>query len=298
MLTPIGALFLALALVAAAFLGAWWALARRDPRGAGRKPAPRLLGIGFVTDFLDTLGIGSFATTTSLFRLFRLVPDEQIPGTLNVGHALPTVAQAFIYIAIIRVDVATLLSMIAAAVLGSWLGAGLVSRWNRRRIQAGMGLCLLGAAALMLMKQFEVMPAGGTALSLEGGKLALGLAGNFALGALMAVGIGLYAPCMILVSLLGMSPETAFPIMMGSCAFLMPISGLRFVRERSYHMGAAVALAIGGVPAVLIAAKLVWSLPIDRVRWLVIVVVLYTSAMMLTSAARAARAPQPGAPGA
>ncbi len=63
-------------------------------------------------------------------------------------------------------------------------------------------------------------------------KLVLGLAGNFMLGALMTLGIGLYAPCMILVGLLGMNATAAFPIMMGSCAFLMPIASAKFVQKQ------------------------------------------------------------------
>jgi uncharacterized membrane protein YfcA len=86
---------------------------------------------------------------------------------------------------------------------------------------------------------------------------------------------------MILVSLLGMNPTAAFPIMMGSCAFLMPVASLRFIRERSYGLRAALGLAIGGIPGVLLAAYIVTSLPLYAVRWLVIVVVTYTAITML-----------------
>jgi uncharacterized membrane protein YfcA len=110
--------------------------------------------------------------------------------------------------------------------------------------------------------------------------------GNFVLGALMTVGVGLYAPCMILVSLLGMDPTVAFPIMMGSCAFLMPVASVRFLREERFEMGPALGLTIGGVPAVLIAARAVGQMDVTRVRWLVIVVVIYTAIAMLRSAAR------------
>ena len=114
--------------------------------------------------------------------------------------------------------------------------------------------------------------------------LAIGLIGNFALGALMTLGIGLYAPCMILISLLGMNPTAAFPIMMGSCAFLMPVSSVRFVRTQTFHVQAALGLALGGLPAVLIAAFIVRSLPLSAVRWLVVIVVVYTALNMLITA--------------
>jgi uncharacterized membrane protein YfcA len=244
------------------------------------------LGIGFLTDFLDTLGIGSFATTTTLFRLKKLVADEHIPGTLNVGHALPTVAQALIYITIVEVDFTTLSLLIIAAIGGSWIGAEIVAGFDRATIQRGMGVALLVAAVLMAMTALNRFPGGGEALALTGGKLVAGVGINFALGALMTLGIGLYAPCMIMVSLLGMSPTAAFPIMMGSCAFLMPIAGYQFIRKEKYDLRASMGLAIGGIPAVLVAALIVKSLPLNYVRWLVVVVVIYAATSLLRSSAK------------
>ncbi len=253
-------------------------------RGGLAIPTPLQAVVGFVTAFFDTLGIGSFATTTAVYRLRQMVPVKLIPGTLNVGHTLPTIAQAFIYTQLVPVESTTLVLMIAAAVAGSWLGAGVVVGWPRHKIQIGMGVALLGAAALMLMTALHLFPAGGDTQGLAGARLVIGLAGNVVLGALMMLGIGLYAPCMILVYLLGMNPAAAFPIMMGSCAFLMPISSVRFVTTRTYHARAALGLALGGLPAALIAALIVKSLSLDAVRWLVVFVVIYTSLNMLATA--------------
>ena len=145
-------------------------------------------------------------------------------------------------------------------------------------------VALLAAATFMFMRQMSLFPAGSEEIGVRGVKLAIALGGNFFLGALMTLGIGLYAPCMILVSLLGMSERTAFPIMMGSCAFLMPVGSLRFIREQAYSFRNAVGLAIGGVVGVYIAAKFFETLDISTVRWLVIVVVLYTAITLLVSA--------------
>jgi uncharacterized membrane protein YfcA len=240
--------------------------------------------IGFVTAFFDTLGIGSFATTTAVYKLRNMVSVKLIPGTLNVGHALSTIAQAFIYTKLVPVDPTTLILMIVAASIGSWIGVGVVVHWPRRKIQIGMGIALLGAAVLMLMTQFNIVPGGGDTLGLKGARLWIGLAGIFVLGVLMMLGIGLYAPCMILVSLLGMNPAAAFPIMMGSCAFLMPVCSMKFIRKEKYDLRAAFGLALGGIPAVLIAAYIVRSLPLAYVRWLVVLVVVYTATTMLRSA--------------
>lgn len=292
-LHPITALMSALGVLTAVYIAGWTravmavrGLAGREPSPAtdARFPTPPMIGLGFVTNFFDALGIGSFATSTAIFKFFRMVPDRVIPGTLNAGHTLPTIAQAFIFTSLIPVDIVTLFAMIAAAVLGAWLGAGIVSHWPKRYVQIGMGFALLGAATLMFMTQMELFPGGGDALGVRGVKLAIAVAGNFALGALMTLGIGLYAPCMILVSLLGMNPTAAFPIMMNSCAFLMPVGSLRFIREQSYSLRVALGLAMGGVVGSIVAGVFVKSLDLRTVRWLVIAVVLYTAAMMLMSA--------------
>jgi len=273
--------------VLAMFYVARWIMLER-PRSAGDSRRPGLIHTltGFVTNFFDTLGVGSFAPTTSVFKLFNLVPDEKIPGTLNSGHALPTVAQALFFIAAVSVDPVTLVGMIAAAVVGAWIGSGIVSKLPRRAIQIGMGVALLFAASLFILKIFNEGPADGSATGLTGQLLAIAIAVNFLLGALMTLGIGLYAPCLILVSLLGMNSDAAFPIMMGSCAFLMPVAGLRFIGARSYEPRAAIGLAIGGIPGVLIAAIVVKSLSLNWLRWLVVIVVLYAAFTMLWSARR------------
>ena len=276
------ALFLALGLIGLIFLFAWVRSVRREKSGV--RPGPLQVAIGFVTNFFDTLGIGSFAPTTSIFKLKRVVPDERIPGTLNVGHAIPTIVQAFIFIAIVEVDMRTLALLIAASVAGAWLGAGVVAGWPRRRVQVGMGLALLAAASFFAMTNLGLFPSGGESLGLASPLLWVGVAGNFCLGALMTLGIGLYAPCMILIALLGMNPKAAFPIMMGSCAFLMPIGSLRFIERKSYDLAAAVGLTLGGIPAVLLAAFIVKSLPLTALRWLVFAVVVYTALAMLRSA--------------
>ncbi len=285
------ALIALLAVVGVTYIVRWWLLERaRAQAGQPRRPRPSDLLVGFITNFLDTLGIGSFAPTTAWFKLRARMPDEQIPGTLNSGQALPTMAQALIFIATVSVDLTTLVGMIAAAVLGAWLGVGLVSRLSRRSIQLGMGAALLCAAMLFLASNMGWMPGGGSALGLTGSRLVFAIAINALLGALMMLGVGLYAPCLILVSLLGMSPLAAFPIMMGSCGLLMPVGGARFIRTGRYNLSAAMGLALGGIPGVLVAAFIVKSLPVFWLRWLVLIVVLYAAVQMLNSARRGKQA--------
>jgi len=279
-------LVIALSLASACYAWLWFRLERAKSASEPRTPRLADAVLGFVTNFFDTLGIGSFAPTTAIFKLWRRMPDEQIPGTLNAGHALPTFAEAIIFIAAVTVNLTTLVSMIAAAIAGAWFGAGIVSRLPRRAVQIGMGTALLIAALLFVATNLQWLPGGGHATGLSGGRLAVAVAANFLLGALMTLGVGLYAPCLILVSLLGMNPLAAFPIMMGSCAFLMPIGGVRFIRSERYSPQAALGLALGGIPGVLLAAFIVKSLPISWLRWLIVVVVLYAAVLMLSSAWR------------
>ena len=178
----------------------------------------------------------------------------------------------------------TLVVLIASAVAGAWLGSGVVASWSRRRVRLAIGSALLVAAGIMVLRSRGWLPGGGDELGLSPLYLVAGAAGNFVLGALMTAGIGLYAPCMILVSLLGMNATTAFPIMMGSCAFLMPIASLRFIRPHAYDGRAALGLTLGGVPAVLLAAFVVRSLPLELVRWLVVCVVVFAGITLLNAA--------------
>ncbi len=282
------ALFVLLAGLGAVFIAGWVEGVRRGGESTAEEgsklPSPLEAAIGFVTNFFDTLGIGSFAPTTSWFKLQNVVPDQRIPGTMHVGHTPPVIVQAFIFIAIIQVDMITLALMIGASVLGAWLGAGVVARWPRRHIQIGMGIALLLAAVTFVAANLGFAPVGGEAIGLRG--VGLGVAGvtSFILGALMTLGIGMYAPSMIIISLLGMNPAVAFPIMMGSSAFLMPVAALRFIKAGAYELRPALGLALGGLPAVLIAAFVVRSLPLETMRWLVVVVVSYAAIMMLRSA--------------
>ena len=280
-----------LCLLSLAFVGAWIRNVASHPEPGQRNwikpfPAPKLLFVGLLTDFLDTLGIGSYAVTTALFKFFKSVDDRLLPGTMTIGHMIPTLVETLIYLTIVPVDPLTLFSMLGAAMLGAWIGAGVVAKLPKRSIQIGMGIALSVAVVLLFCKQMAYFPAGGETLGVSGIKLAIAVGVNFVLGALMTIGIGMYAPCMIVVYLLGMSPKAAFPIMMGSCAFLMPIGAVPFLREKSYDHRASLGLTLGGVPGVLLAAYVFYQLSIRWVLWLVIGVCIVTAVSLFRSARR------------
>ena len=251
---------------------------------------PKAGFVGFITNFFDTLGIGSFAPTVALNKFTKMgVKDRELQGLLNVADTLPVMLEAVIFTTVIEVEPLTLISMLAAAALGSYLGAGVIAKMDEVKIQKVMGVALLITAILMICKQLGLIQGGGDAIGLSGIKLIVAVVGNFIFGALMSAGIGLYAPCMALVYFLGMSPQVAFPIMMGSCATLMPVGSIKFIKEGAYPRKAALIVALSGAVGVFVAAYLVKSLPMDVLTWLVIAVIFYTSASMLVAANKSSK---------
>jgi uncharacterized membrane protein YfcA len=279
-------LFTALGVFSAIFAAQWLRLAR-DPR---RRERPTLadLGIGLLTNFLDALGIGSYAPTTALYKFRGRPSDELIPGTLNVGSVAVGIAETIFFVTVIAVEPKLLVAMVASATVGAWLGAGVVSRMPRRAIQIFMGVALLIAAVTFVMGNLGAFPVGGMARGLTGWPFVVAVVTNFILGALNTIGIGWYAPSMVVLALLGLNPVTAFPIMMASGGIMLPVAGLRFLRTGRFAWGPSLGLTFGGIVGVLIAVFIVKSLPLRALRWLVTVVVAYAAVVMLRSARRAA----------
>ena len=241
--------------------------------------------LGWVANFFDTLGIGSFAIIVAANKFFKIgIKDKELPGFLNVGCCLPVMCEAFIFTTVIEVDPVTLFSMLIAAAVGSYVGAGIISKMDEAKIQLVMGLALLATAVLMFCSKMGYMPGGGDAIGLSGAKLAIGVVGNAILGALMTAGVGLFAPCMALTYFLGLSPQVTFPIMMGSCAMLQPVSSVKFIKEGAYPRKASLVLSLCGAVGVFVAAFIVKSLPIETLKWVVMAVLVYTGASMIACA--------------
>ena len=241
--------------------------------------------IGFITNFFDTLGIGSFAPLTALLRGFKQIEDKLIPGTLNVSVTIPVMIEAFVFITIIKVEKITLFLMIVAAIIGSAIGAGILSKLSEKLIQRLVGIALIITAFLLLSGQMGwIKELGvGKAIGLTGIKLIIAILVNIALGAFQAAGIGMYAPSMALVYLLGMSPEVAFPLMMASSAFALPSASIRYIKDQAYNRKAAITITLSGSIGVLIAAFIVKTLDVYLLTWLVIIVIIYTGITLIKS---------------
>lgn len=242
--------------------------------------------IGCITNLLDTWGIGSYATTQAGFKFTKSSPDETIPGTLNVGDTFPVTLEALLFFSFVDIDPLTLVLMLAASVVGALVGAGIVCKWNLKMVRLGLGVGLLILAIVLACKNAGIGPFGvsGEALGLTGIRLVIGIVVNFFLGALMMIGVGLYAPCMALCAALGMNIGTAFPIMMGSCAFLMNAACFKFIKEGKYDRKAALCLALFGCVGVFIAYKVACFFSLKTLTYIICVVMVYTSIMFFRDA--------------
>ena len=258
---------------------------------AHRPPLAVFLGIGAAANFFDTLGIGSFATTTAALRLGRLVEDENIPGTLNVGHAIPTISEAVIFIILLGglIDLPTIVTMVLAGGIGAWFGTGIVVHWPRRTIQRAMAIALVITAAFMAMRMLLNLSLAEGTIGLTGLALVIAIVASLVIGSLTSLGIGNYAPTMAVTYLLGMNQKSVFPIMAASASLILPAAALRFYRAGRFNRRAALGFAPGGIPGVLVATFVVKELPLGTVKWIVVGVLLYTSATLWMSSRNAAR---------
>ena len=251
-------------------------LKNKFQKDSGSFTAGALIGGG--ANFLDTLGIGSFAISTVLLRTFRQVTDKLLPGTLNAMCPLPTIVETLIFLQFIEVDQITLISMTITAAIGGWLGALYVVKLPEQKIRFAMSIALIITASFMLSSELHILPAAThDALGLTGIKLIIAIVCSLFIGSLTNIGIGFYAPCLSLVYILGMSAKAAFPIMMSCCAISTLFAGIKFVKAGAYNRKIATAMLAAGVVGVLIAAYIVKSLPLHVLIWIVIGVVYYAA---------------------
>jgi uncharacterized membrane protein YfcA len=262
------------------------AIATRAAIARRAVPTAETLALGALSNFFDTLGVGSFAPTLAWLKFRRLVPDRLIPSTMLVGYTLPSMTQAIIFLVLLGVfvDPVLLVGCVIALLMGAVLGAGLVTKARASIVQGIVAIALLVAAILYTITNLDLMPGGGTAASLPLPLTVIAIAANFGFGLLLNFGVGNYAPTLVMLSLMGMDPRLSFPIMAGGAAFAGAAASTRHIAIGKVDLRIAGGLAIGGIPAVLVAAFMVRSMPVAMLRWLVIVVVVYAAAVMLRAA--------------
>jgi uncharacterized membrane protein YfcA len=258
----------------------------RAAMAARAGPNPEAVALGAVTNFFDTLGIGSFAPTMAWFKFRKLVPDRLIPCTMLVGHTLPVLAQAAIFLVLLGVliDPVLLVGCIIALTMGGLIGVPLVTRAKTWVVQLVVGIALVVAASLYGLANLGLMPGGGAATSLPPALIITAIVANFVMGILLNFGVGNYAPTLVLLSLMGLDPRLCFPIMAAGAAFTAVGASARHIATGQLDLRIVVGMALGGIPAVLAAAFLVKSMSVETLRWLVCVVVLYAAVVMLKAA--------------
>jgi uncharacterized membrane protein YfcA len=205
---------------------------------------------------------------------------------MNVGSTIPTFLSTLWFVSTVMIDPVLLACMVASAAAGAWLGAGIVSRMPRRSIQLFMGTALLIAACFFIRANLGMSAPTGAAMDLNGWRFVVAVAVNFALGALMCVGIGNYAPSMVLLALLGMHPIAAYPVMMASDGVLIPVAAMGFLKSGRFAHGPAIGLITGGAIGTICAFPLVDAISshLSMMRWFVTVVIIYAAVSMLRSA--------------
>ncbi|OGT08486.1 MAG: hypothetical protein A2V89_04675 [Gammaproteobacteria bacterium RBG_16_37_9] len=243
--------------------------------------------IGGIAYFLDTLGIGSFATSTVMLRSFKQVQDKDLPGSLNVASVLPILLEAFIFIGIIQVDPLTIVTMVSAACIGAWMGASVVHKLPEQRIRLIISIALFIAATVSLLKQLDFIPADyAGAIGLTGIKLVIAILASAIIGALGALGIGGYAPLLALALTLGLSSRAMFPIMSSSAALGGGFASIKFFKTGAYDRKASLAMTIVALLGVVIAAYIVKTLPLNILTWVVIGVIYYTAVSIFMSSCK------------
>src|SRR5690349_7979853 len=260
-------------------------------------PTPETITLGAVVSFFDTLGIGCFAPSTAWLKFRRLVPDRLIPPTILVGLTITAVVESVIFLVKlgVRVDPVLLFGCIIACTTGGLIGAPLLHRTRVWIVQLVVAIGLVLAAIAYGMTNLKLFPGGGTAAGLPMTLTIIAIAANFVIGVLLNYGVGNYAPTLVMLSLMGMDPRLAFPVMAGAAGLMGATAGIRHINTGKLDLRVVVGLTIGGIPAVFIAAYLVATMPLSLLRWLVLLVVLYAAAIMFHAAmlGRRERKPEP-----
>ena len=246
-------------------------------------PSAETIILGAVVSFFDTLGIGSFAPTAAWLKFRSLVPDRMIPPTMLVGLTPAAMTESIIFLILlgVLVDPVLLFGCAVAVLLGGLVGAPLVARATVWMVQLVVAFGLLLAAIAYAMTNLSLFPGGGNASALPLGLTITAIAANFAFGVLLNFGVGNYAPTLVILSLMGMDPRLCFPIMAAGASLMGAGAGARHFQLGTLDLKTVVGLTIGGIPAVLVAALIVKTMPVVALRWMVCVVVLYAAAIML-----------------
>ena len=250
----------------------------------GKKHAVYNAVVALIANFLDVEGIGTHAVNAVAFKLGKSVEDGNIPGTMNVGAAVPCCLAAFLFFPMYNAQPLTLVLLIAAAVAGAFLLAGIIGKLNMLGIRLLMGVGLIIMSVFMLIRAFKLgnVDFEGTAIELTGVKLVIGILCSFIFGGLMNIGVGYYAPMLAICSMLGLDVTSSMAIVFGACSMLMAFgNGPQLIKTGKVDIVASACQIVFGSIGVALAYFLVKGLPMNIVTIVVALAVVVTGILFV-----------------
>lgn len=235
----------------------------------------KLIGSGIVAFISDALGLGSFAVNIALAELLGTFHDEELPAMNNGAQVIPGALESLFFMQLIDVELTTLITLVAGTCLGGLIGGSIVSRLSKQAIRLAMMCCFTLIIGLLLCRQFQLLPIGGTLMALESWKLLAGFGGMVVCGMLTSVGIGLFVLVQAVLFLLGVSPLAAFPIMTTAGAMQQPLTTLAFLQHDKIPLKKTLILSLSGCVGVLFVVLIFKHLTITWLHSLLILIVTY-----------------------
>ena len=231
----------------------------------------------------DTIGIGSYAVVIAGCKIGRLIPDRWLPGLTNGAQLIPGIIESILFLHVIHVDPVLLIILVSGACIGGIGGGLIVSRMNQHYIQLSMLIAFIVMTIALLANQVGWLHIAGTAQTLHGTKLLLGFIGMVIAGMLTCVGVGIYSVIQIILLLLGLTPWIAFPIMTTAGAIQQSFATSTLTLTSKVPLKPALLMTFVGIIGVAIALPMVTHLSIDKLHWLLLIIVFYNVIMMARS---------------
>lgn len=235
----------------------------------------KLIISGIIAFAADALGLGSFAVNIALAELLGTFHDEELPALNNGAQVIPGVIESLFFMQLIDVDLVTLVTLVLGTCVGGLIGGSVVSRLSKQAIRLAMICCFTLIIGLLLCRQFDIFPIGGTLTALHSWKLAMGFGGMVLCGMLTSVGIGLFVMVQAVLFLLGVSPMVAFPIMTTAGAMQQPLTTLTFLQQDKIPLKKTLILSLAGCLGVIFVVLIFKNLTITWLHSLLLVIVTY-----------------------
>jgi uncharacterized membrane protein YfcA len=232
--------------------------------------------IGLVSNFLDTIGIGSFAVIIAMRTMLGVMPDEvRLIGTMNIQAMVTALIQALIFLHFVPLDIVTLLVAVAMIALGGFLSGLVAVRIDKKLVHLIMLVAFIITGILLFLSQLNILTIGGTGTAIRGTRLVIFAIFMLVSGTLPAFGVGYYSLIKASIFLFGVNPIVAFPIMASASAFQMPVTSATFIARGKFYFKSTVILAIFGALGVVLATPIITSVNTYTLKWILLGIVIY-----------------------